>query len=414
MTNVAIIGAGISGLTLALRLQQLGVDTTLYSPDDAEDIRNARLPNTVARFEPTVERERELDVDHWSGVPGYAMSCIHLKVPEILSFIGHMDGFVRAVDFRVYLSKLLEDYAARGGRVQVGPTPSADDLAGLSSRHDLVVAAVGRSSIAELFTRDAERSPYDAPQRVLCAGLYEGVEYPDPVGLSFNLVPGVGEIFQMPLLSARGLVSSLLFEGVPGGPLEEVVNARYDDDPDAFDALVRSLLERFAPAIAERVTDGFGLLGPRDLIQGAITPTVRKAWAPLGDTYAVAIGDAWITNDPITGQGANLGSRSAWTLADAIAAGGPFDETFCRRVADDMWHDAAPVTMWTNAFLQPPPPHALALLGAAAQHQAVADGFVRMFADPPRMWASISDPAATEAFIAERAGAADSVVSVPA
>ena len=405
MTSVAIVGAGISGLTLALRLQQLGVDTTLYTAEDADAIREGRLPNTVGRFEPTVARERELGVDHWSEVPGYSMGCIHASVPGLLSFTGHMDGFVRAVDFRVYLSTLLEDYAARGGRVELGPTPTPDDLGKLSSSYDLVVAAVGRSSIAELFPRDPERSPYDAPQRVLCAGLYEGIDYPDPVGLSFNIVPGVGEIFQMPMVSKRGAVSVLLFESIPGGPIEELVRARYEDDPDAFNALVRCLLERFAPAIAERLTDGFGLLGPRDVLQGAVTPTVRKAWARVGDTYAVAVGDAWITNDPITGQGANLGSRSAWTLADAVAAGGPFDEAFCRRVADDMWRDAAPVTMWTNAFLQPPPPHALALLGAAAQHQAVADGFVQMFADPPRMWATVSDPAATEAFIAERAGA---------
>lgn len=405
MMNVAIIGAGISGLTLALRLQQLGVDATVYTPDDADAIRSGRLPNTVARFEPTVARERELGVDHWSEVAGYSMTCIYASVPGVLSFTGSMDGFVRAVDFRMYLSTLLEDYAARGGRVEIGPTPSVDDLTRLSSGHDLVVAAVGRSSIAELFERDPQRSPYDAPQRVLCAGLYEGVDYPDPVGLSFNIVPGVGEIFQMPMLSERGLVSTLLFEGVPGGPLEELVGARYDDDADAFNALVRSLLERFAPAIAERVTRGFGLLGPRDVLQGAVTPTVRNAWAKVGDTHAVAIGDAWITNDPITGQGANLGSRSAWTLADRVAAGGPYDEGFCRRVADDMWRDAAPVTMWTNAFLQPPPPHALALLGAAAQHRAVADGFVQMFADPAQMWATVSTPEATEAFIAERAGA---------
>jgi 2-polyprenyl-6-methoxyphenol hydroxylase-like FAD-dependent oxidoreductase len=411
MSNVAIIGAGISGLTLALRLQQLGVDTTLYTPDDADAIRAGRLPNTVARFEPTVARERELGVDHWSDVPGYSMECIHAAVPGVLSFRGDMDGYVRAVDFRVYLSTLLEDYAARGGRVAVGPTPSVDDLARLSSGHDLVVAAVGRSSIAQLFTRDPERSPYDAPQRVLCAGLYEGVDYPDPVGLSFNIVPGVGEIFQMPMLSERGLVSTLLFEGVPAGPLEQLTQTRYDDDPGAFNALVRSLLEQFAPAIAERVTDSFGLLGPQDVLQGAITPTVRNAWAQIAGGFAIAVGDAWITNDPITGQGANLGSRSAWTLADAIAAGGPFDEAFCRRVADDMWRDAAPVTMWTNAFLQPPPPHALALLGAAAQHQAVADGFVQMFANPPQMWATISDPAATEAYIAERAAPAGAAIA---
>ncbi|MFI9593042.1 hypothetical protein [Nonomuraea sp. NPDC052265] len=39
MTGIGIMGAGISGLTLALRLQQLGVATTLYSEGDADGCR---------------------------------------------------------------------------------------------------------------------------------------------------------------------------------------------------------------------------------------------------------------------------------------------------------------------------------------------------------------------------------------
>ncbi|MFI7227822.1 NAD(P)-binding protein [Nonomuraea angiospora] len=34
MAGIGIVGAGISGLTLALRLQQLGVEATLYSEQD--------------------------------------------------------------------------------------------------------------------------------------------------------------------------------------------------------------------------------------------------------------------------------------------------------------------------------------------------------------------------------------------
>jgi hypothetical protein len=35
---------------------------------------------------------------------------------------------------------------------------------------------------------------------------------------------------------------------------------------------------------------------------------VRAGWAALpGGKYAMAMGDAWVVNDPVTGQGANLG-----------------------------------------------------------------------------------------------------------
>jgi 2-polyprenyl-6-methoxyphenol hydroxylase-like FAD-dependent oxidoreductase len=167
-------------------------------------------------------------------------------------------------------------------------------------------------------------------------------------------------------------------------------------------ATVRSLLERFAPAIAARVRPEFSVRGPRDLLAGALTPIVRKAWASLPDGHvAMAIGDAWITNDPLTGQGANIASHCAWTLAAAIERGGPFDEAFAARVEDEMWSYAGVCTKFTNAFLQPPPEHVVALLAAAARDQAIADRFARMLHYPVDGWALISDPKATMDLIAK-------------
>ena len=78
--------------------------------------------------------------------------------------------------------------------------------------------------------------------------------------------------------------------------------------------------------------------GPRDLLAGALTPVVRKSWTSLPDGHvAIAIGDAWITNDPLMGQGANIASHCAWALAAAIAKGGPFDEGFAARVEAETW-----------------------------------------------------------------------------
>src|SRR5256885_4800467 len=52
---------------------------------------------------------------------------------------------------------------------------------------------------------------------------------------------------------------------------------------------------------------------------------------------------SWVVNDPVTGQGANLGSHSAFVLADVIAAGGPYGAEFCRRAEAAMWEFAGPV-----------------------------------------------------------------------
>ncbi|WP_214105139.1 hypothetical protein [Acrocarpospora catenulata] len=129
----------------------------------------------------------------------------------------------------------------------------------------------------------------------------------------------------------------------------------------------------------------FGVLGPDDLLQGAITPVVREPVAKLpSGKVALAVGDAWITNDPITGQGANLGSHCAWVAAEAITTGGPYDERFAQAVADSMWEVAGPVTDWTNAFLQPPAEHVQRFLAGAAADPELAALFADLFGDPVR------------------------------
>ncbi|GAA4692068.1 hypothetical protein GCM10023215_31390 [Pseudonocardia yuanmonensis] len=121
--------------------------------------------------------------------------------------------------------------------------------------------------------------------------------------------------------------------------------------------------------------------------------------ARLGDDrFAVALGDAWVLNDPVVGQGANLGSRTAFVLADTILALPPDDETFCRAAHAAMWDAARPVVDWTNAFLQPPPPHARELLYTAARDQRVANTFIDDFNDPTAQWDVLSTPQHTAAW----------------
>jgi hypothetical protein len=177
---------------------------------------------------------------------------------------------------------------------------------------------------------------------------------------------------------------------------------RYDEDPAAFEAQMLELLERFAPAMVARIDRAeFGVTGPLDLLQGALTPVVRRPYCEVEPgRFVVAVGDAYVTNDPICGQGANLGSTNAAILADAICRDVAFDDWFCRGLARDMWAAAEPVTTWNNSFLMPPPPHVEAILGAAAQSPAVADAFSNMWADPAAMWRSIATPERAAAFLA--------------
>jgi hypothetical protein len=257
-----------------------------------------------------------------------------------------------------------------------------------------------------MFPRVPERSPVTAPQRHLLAGLFDGIRYADPPGLTFQILPGHGEIFDNVFLTMDGRTSVLMIEAVPGGALDAVTQAQKADDPRRFDAMVLEVLREHAPHTYARVDPAaFRLHGPLDLMQGAITPVVRRAWLPLdGGRFALTIGETHITHDPSTGQGANAASRSAWLLGQAIvdqvARGGAFDEAFCVEMDARLWASEEGVTWWSLAALGPPPPHVIGLFLAAAQNKAVADAFLDNFNEPQKQWEAMRSPEGAAAFVA--------------
>jgi len=140
MNGIGIVGAGIAGLQLGLYLRQHGVPATIYSDGTPEQTRAGRLPNSVARFEHTRARERELGVSHWE-FPDFEMKCVHFYIDgdPPLTFRGDLQRPASFVDMRLYQAQLLEDFAARGGqrpRWRPGRPPGAlsdlrvDDRAG--------------------------------------------------------------------------------------------------------------------------------------------------------------------------------------------------------------------------------------------------------------------------------------------
>jgi hypothetical protein len=403
MTHIGIIGAGIAGLHLGLFLRQQGVAATIYTERTAAQQLNGRLSNIVVRSAPTRARERMIGVNHWDNPETdlWRLS-VYIGGERPLAFSGCFDQPAQVVDMRMYWACLLEDFAARGGQVVLG-TLQAAELAPLSEQHDLVVVAAGRDRLTNIFPCLPELCPYDRPQRLVLAGLFRGIAPPQPHGFEINITPGHGEIIVLPTISFEPGLTGIGIEIIAGGMFDPLRGLRYDDDPHYFDATVLELLHGYAPAVYARTDPtAFGLARPLDHTFTAITPATRRGYTRLPNgRHVIALGDVHVLMDPLTGQGANKASHAAWALGEIICEGQGFDEAFCQEAERRMMVYAGPVAASCNARLQPPPPHVLTLMGAAARNQAIADAYADGFNHPDHFWEIVSSPEHTAAFLSQ-------------
>ena len=140
---------------------------------------------------------------------------------------------------------------------------------------------------------------------------------PDYSRVSFNLVPGVGEYFVFPALTLSGPCDIMVFEGVPGGPLDCWRDLK---SPAEHLAASKRFLDTYLPwegarAAKVELTDAKGILA------GAFAPTIRKPVMTLPSGKLVfGLGDAVVVNDPVTGQGSNNATKAAKVYLDAILA----------------------------------------------------------------------------------------------
>lgn len=65
MRKILVVGAGQSGLQLALGLQTKGYEVTLMSNRTADEIRTGRVMSTQCMFDTALRHERDLQINFW-------------------------------------------------------------------------------------------------------------------------------------------------------------------------------------------------------------------------------------------------------------------------------------------------------------------------------------------------------------
>lgn len=402
--RITIVGGGQSGLQLGCGLLSSGFDVRVVQNRSASEIRAGKVLSSQCMFDVALQNERELGLNFWeTSCP--PVQSIQFTVPapsgggKAIDWNGRLTKPAMSVDQRVKVPRWMDEFARRGGRTVIKEAGIAD-LEEYAGDSDLVVVAAGKGEIAKLFERDADKSPFDQPQRALALTYVRGMKpRPDHTAVNFNLVPGVGEYFVFPALTTSGHCDIMVFEGVPGGPMDCWRDVK---SPAVHLARSKSILETFLPWEAERCRQ-IELTDENGILSGAFPPTVRKPIAVLPSGAAIlGMADVVCLNDPITGQGSNNASKAAKAYLDAIIARGdrPFDRSFMQSAFDSFWNDAQYVTGWTNAMLQPPPPHVLKILGSAQQYPALADRIADCFDQPSKLFPWFAVPEETDKVLA--------------
>ena len=423
MRKVAIIGAGQAGLLVAHGLRRHGYDVTLFSDKTPEEfLTKTRPTGTAARFDMSLEWERELGLNHWDEVAPKGQGVhLHFFPGEVgnvlLTLIGRLSRPFLAIDLRLQSDRWMRDLEQRGGKIVIEDVtiPRLEEIA---ADHDLTIVAGGRGPITKLFPRDDARSFYQKPPRFLAmvnvVGVAMRLDYCPFLPVKFNFFARYGECFWVPWYHKdKGAGWSLVFEAKDGGPIDRFRVVKTGEQ--ALETAIK-VIRGILPWDYEWIRNA-ELGDEYSWLTGSFVPEVRSTAGVLpSGRLVMSVGDTNQALDPIGGQGANNGNKMAHNLVNCIVERGmkPFDAPWMASTFERFWERHRFIDKFNNTLLEPLTDPGKELLiaqygstgmpGNRSGQQAIADAFIENFNDPMLITEAFHDMTQARALVAKLTG----------
>ena len=274
-------------------------------------------------FDSALETERDLGLNYWEDeCPKVEGISFAVPVPRRQDHgLGGEAGQLR--------QQWTNDSRSPAGWLsskQGGELIEAADIADLEScarSCDLVIVASGKGAIARC-------SSVTPAARLFRTATYPGPDLCSEHATARALRCGVfqhdsesGEYFVFPALTASGPCEIMVFEGIPGGPMDCWSDVK---TPAEHLASAKTFSKLFSPG--RRSGAAISNSPTTTASWRAFCPAVRKpiATLPSGRTV-LGMADAIVLNDPLTGQGSNNAARCAEIYLESIVerGNGPAD-----------------------------------------------------------------------------------------
>lgn len=415
MRKIAVVGAGPAGLLAAIALHDRGYDVTVVSDRTADQwLNEARPTGTAAIHRATRDIQKKYGLNFYDDVAPefYGIDLHYLgdgKKVTVRATGELAEGPGHAIDLRLQCHDWIDEFVRRGGKF-VHHAVTLEDLEDMAASNDLILLAAGKNEVlGRALERDADRSVYDKPQRMLTMLNVTGGEFDTPFRpVKFNFFAPYGEYFWVPYYSAiKGKSWSLVIEAKEGGPLDRFLG-KVKTGEEAVD-IAKKMIGEMAPyewAFAKDIE----LTDERGWLTGKFPPTVRKPFGRLPSGRVVApIGDMVMACDPIGGLGANCGLHYSEHLINRIIdrGDGAFDAAWLAETFEAHYGNyGGPAYTFNNMLLEPLGDPMKEILIASFARPGIGTDLLSRFNRPKRFFETpmLTDMAASRRYVEKLTG----------